>query len=98
MADSFRMRLSGSRDQLLDDLESCTGEKTRAKAVEKAARAYLRLVGGNVVQPGPGLLDELLEAADRRDLSGDEIARVLDVDELPLKFEPASWSVGNVDD
>ena len=45
MAEFFRWRLSGSRDQLLDDLENATGQNTKAKALDDAAQAYLRLVG-----------------------------------------------------
>lgn len=96
MPDSFRWRLSGTRDRLLEDLESCTGEKTKAKALDQASRTYLRLVGENMVEPGPGLLKELLEAADERGgLSAAEIAEILSTKEVPMEFEPASWSIGD---
>jgi len=95
MADSFRWRLTGSRGQLLLDLEDATGENTKAKALDEAGRAYLRLVGRNMVEPGPGLLHELLEAAEERGgLDAAEIAEILSTEELPLQYEPAEWSVG----
>lgn len=96
MADSFRWRLSGTRDRLLEDLENCAGENTKAKALDQASRTYLRLVGGNIVEPGPGLLEELLETADERGgLSAAEIAEILSTQEIPVGFEPASWSIGD---
>jgi len=56
MADSFRWRLTGSRGQLLLDLEEATGENTKAKALDEAGRAYLRLVEGESARRGrPGL-------------------------------------------
>ena len=95
MADSFRWRLTGTRDRLLDDLEDCTGENTKAKALDQAGQAYLRLVGRNMVEPGPGLLHELLNAAEERGgLNAAEIAEILSTEELPLQYEPAEWSVG----
>jgi len=60
------------------DLEDATGENTKAKALDEAGRAYLRLVGRNMVEPGPGLLHELLEAAEERGgLDAAEIAEIL---------------------
>lgn len=98
MADSFRWRLSGTRDRLLEDLENCTGENTKAKALEKACCVYLQLIGGNLVKPGPGLLVELLTAADEQGrLSASEIAEILATDEIPIEFEPATWTVGITD-
>jgi len=95
MADSFRWRLTGTRDQLLADLVDATGENTKAKTLDEAARAYLRLVGRNTVESGPGLLHELLETAEMRGgLDAEEIAEILTTDELPLEYEPAEWSVG----
>lgn len=95
MADSFRWRLSGTRDQLLEALEDATGQNTKAKALDDAAQAYLRLVGGNIVRPGPGLVEELLETADAQGgLRAEEIAAILSESELPLEYEPAKWSVG----
>ncbi len=94
MADSFRWRLTGTRDQLLADLVDATGENTKAKALDDAGRAYLHLVGRNMVEPGPGLLHELLEAAEKRGgLDASEIAEILATEELPLEYEPAEWSV-----
>ncbi|WP_435145902.1 hypothetical protein [Halobaculum sp. P14] len=96
MPDSFRWRLSGRRDVLLDDLEACTDQNTKAKALDDACRAYLRLVGGNAVEPGRGVIGELLAAAeDRGGLSAEEIAEIIATDELPLTYEPATWSVGS---
>jgi len=95
MANSFRWRLTGTRDQLLGELVDATGENTKAKALDDAGRAYLRLVGRNIVEPGPGLLHELIEAAEERGgLDAAEIAEILATEELPLQYEPAEWSIG----
>ncbi len=49
-----------------------------------------------MVEPGPGLLHELLETAEERGgLDAVEIVEILATEELPLKYEPAEWSVGN---
>ena len=60
MAESFRWRLSGNRDRLLEDIEEATGENTMAKALERAVLGYLRLTGNNAVVPGAGAFEELL--------------------------------------
>ncbi len=97
MANSFRWRLTGTRDQLLYELVDATGENTKAKALDDAGRAYLRLVGRNMVEPGPGLLHELLEAAEERGgLDAAEIAEILATEELPLEYEPAEWTIAEV--
>lgn len=89
------MRLNENRDQRLDDLVEATGEETRSKAVDAASKAFLDLVGGNMVRPGRGRLEELLSAAEERGgLSAEEIAEVLSTEDLPVRYEPASWSVG----
>ena len=57
-------------------------------------RAYAKLVGGTAVQPGPGVLDELLRTADEQgSLRAEEIAEIIDMEELPVQFEPATWSL-----
>lgn len=95
MAESFRMRLNESRSQRLKDLVQATGESTQAKAVDAATRTYLELVGGNMVRPGQGVLDEVLEAAEERGgLSAGEIAEILSTQDLPIKYEPPTWSIG----
>ena len=100
MADSLRLDLTvRSRESLLDDLEAATGEPTKARRVDTAMRAYGKLVGGTAVQPGAGVLDELLRAADKQgSLRAEEIAKILDIEELPIQFESATWSVGQVGD
>lgn len=64
MAESFRWRLSGNRDRLLEDLEEATGENTKAKALERAVAGYFWLTGNNAVVPGAGAFEELLATAD----------------------------------
>jgi len=95
MADSLRLDLTvRSRESLLDDLEAATGEPTKARRVDTAMRAYAKLVGGTAVQPGPGVLDELLRTADEQgSLRAEEIAEIIDMEELPVQFEPATWSL-----
>lgn len=95
MADSYRWRLSGNRDSLLESLVDVTDEQTKSKALEAAVVGYLRLAGGNIVVPGDGALEELLATADERgSLTAAEIAEILATDELPVEYEPANWAVG----
>lgn len=99
MADSYRWRLSGNRGALLEDLVDVTDEQTKAKALEAAVVGFLRLAGQNGVEPGQGALEELLATADERgSLTAAEIAEILATDELPVKYEPATWTIGVVDD
>lgn len=96
MPDSFRWRLTGRREQLLDDLESRTAQNTKAKALDDVIRAYLRLVGRNSVEPGRGALANLLTVAEENGgLSASEIAEILAVNELPVEYEPATWRIGS---
>lgn len=97
MANSFRWKLqSNRREEKLDELIEATGENTKAKALDRAVEAYLALVGGNEVVPQRGVVDELLQEAEARGgLEAEEIAAILgDEGDLPVEFEPATWSVG----
>jgi len=97
MADSFRWKLgSNRREQKLDELLEATGENTKAKALDQAVEAYLALVGGNEVMPSRGVVDELLQEAEARGgLDAEEIAEILgNESDLPVEFEPATWSIG----
>ncbi len=79
----------------MEDLEDATGENTKAKALERAVLGYLRLTGQNAVTSGAGAFEELLATADERgSLNAEEIAEILATDELPIEYEPATWSVG----
>lgn len=64
--------------------------------LDTAAETYLRLVGGSPVCPSErdGALTELLQKTDERGpLSGDETAEILVDHELPVQYEPVTWSV-----
>jgi len=74
-------------------LKKATGEKTTSGALDVATRYYLRMVGGNEVDP-QGRLVELMQLAEEQgSVTPQEIADVLDVDDLPIEAN-LEWSVG----
>jgi len=89
----MRIRNTEYREQLWNALRDATGESTTSGALDAAAVTYLELAGGTTVRP-TGKIEELMQLAeDQGSVTPDEIADVLDVDELPVEHE-REWSVG----
>jgi len=77
----------------MDALLEATGENTKSKAIDRAAEFYIKMAGDSVAVP-KGAFEELMATAERQgSVTSEEIAEVLDTEELPVEAE-LSWSVG----
>jgi len=93
VCNSMRLRITDSRERMIDALLEATGENTKSKAIDTAIAHYCACAGDNVAQP-QGTHEELMQLAIKRgSLTPQEIAQVLDTDSLPVKYN-ADWSVG----
>ena len=89
----MRIKTTEDRDRLWENLCEATGENARSKALDRAARYYLRMCGG-VAAYGRGDIQTLLDAAEEQgSLTAPEIAAILDERELPVTYNTTS-SVG----
>ena len=89
----MRIKTAEQRDRLWEDLCEATDENARSKALDRAARYYLRMCGG-VAAYGRGDIQTLLdEAGAQGSLTAPKIAGILDERELPVTYETGS-SVG----
>jgi hypothetical protein len=89
----MRIRSNEKRERKWDSLKEATGKSTTSGALDVAANYYLRMRGGTTAVPH-GKLDELMQRADEQgSVNAEEIAEVLDVDELPVSAS-TTWSVG----
>ena len=89
----MRIEITEDRNRLWKNLCEATGENARSKALDQAARYYLRMCGG-VAAYGRGNIQTLLDEAEAQgSLTASEIAAILDERELPVTYETTS-SVG----
>ena len=89
----MRIRSTDKRNRKWNHLQEATGESTVAGALDVAANYYLKMAGGTTAAP-TGALEELLRLADEQgSVTPEEIAEVLDVNELQVRAS-TEWSVG----
>jgi len=89
----MRIKTTDDRERLWENLCEATDEQARSKALDRAARYYLRMCGG-VAAYGRGDIQTLLDAAEEEgSLTASQIAAILDERELPVTYETTS-SVG----
>ena len=89
----MRIEKTDARAKKWEDLKAATGESATSKALDRAADYYLRMRGDTTAVP-QGKLTELMSAAKSKgSLTPEEIADILDTDELPVRCE-VSISVG----
>jgi hypothetical protein len=89
----MRIKTTDDRERLWENLCEATGEQARSKALDRAARYYLRMCGG-VAAYGRGDIQTLLDAAEEEgSLTASQIATILDERELPVSYDTHS-SVG----
>jgi len=89
----MRIKSTDTRERLWENLCEATDEQARSKALDRAARYYLRMCGG-VAGYGRGDIQALLDKAEAQgSLTAPEIAAILDERELPVTYETTS-SVG----
>ena len=75
-------------------LVEASDEKTKSKAIDKAAEFYIKMRGNNVAIP-TGAFAELMERADHQgSVTPEEIAKILDTEQLPVEAT-TTWSVGD---
>jgi len=88
--------MNDRRKRIYESLVDATDENAKSKALDDAARYYLRMAGGNAANP-TGALTELLAAAEEQgSLTGAEIAEILDSPELHVDYQ-TEFSVGGSD-
>lgn len=76
-----------------EHLKEATGKGHTSKALDQAVRYYLRMHGSTHAYPS-GVIDEVLDAAEAEgSLTAQQIADILNVDELQVAYE-ISRSVG----
>jgi hypothetical protein len=86
--------MTESREHRLENLLEATGENTKSKALDRAADYYLKMAGDTTAMP-TGAVEKLMErAVEQGSVTPEEIAEVLDTEELPVEAE-TNWSVGS---
>ncbi len=89
----MRIEKTDARARKWEYLKEVTGESATSKALDRAADYYLRMHGDTTAVP-QGRLIELMNAAQNRgSLTPEEIAEILDTEELPVRCQ-ISVSVG----
>lgn len=90
----MRLRMNEDRKRRIENLQEATGEATKSKAIDKAARYYVRMAGNNDAVP-TGAVAEIMElAAKQGSVTPEQIADCLDTKELPVTAQ-TEWSVGD---
>lgn len=74
-------------------LGACPREWTTSGALDVATRYYLRMVGGNAVDPQGRLVELMQMAEDQGSVTPEVIADVLNTEEVPIDAN-LNWSVG----
>lgn len=73
-----------------------TGEGTKSGSLDVAADYYLKMSGGNPAVPNGAVPALMEQAVEEGSLTPDEIADILDTDELPVKYSH-EWSTGRIE-
>lgn len=90
----MRIETTDERDRLYSNLVEATGQRAKSKAIDDAARYYLRMHGG-VAGYAPGTINKLLTKAEQEgSLTAPEIAEILDERELSVEYE-TSMEIGS---
>jgi len=83
----MRIQKTDTRERKWNNLKEATDESTVSGALDTAADFYLRMVGDTAAIP-KGQFEELLDIArDQGSVTPEEIADILDSDELPVEVE-----------
>jgi len=89
----MRIEATDVRERKWENLKEATGEGHKSTALDAAADYFLQMAGGTTAVPN-GRVEELMErAVEQGTVTPEEIAEILDTDELPVEAE-VSWSVG----
>ncbi len=91
----MRLRMTDSRKQRFQDLQEALDEKTKSKALDKAAKYTVRMRGGTTAVP-KGAIAELMQLAEEQgSVTVAEIADVLDTPEVTVEYK-SRWTVGEL--
>jgi len=89
----MRIEATDARERKWENLKEATGEGHKSTALDAAADHYLKMAGGTTAVPN-GRVAQLLElATEQGSVTPEQIAAVLDTDELPVSAE-TNWTVG----
>ncbi|WP_227379918.1 hypothetical protein [Haladaptatus halobius] len=86
--------MTDTRERRMEYLLEATGEKS--KVLDRAAEFYLQMRGDTAAVPNGAFVDLMEKAEQQGSVTAEEIAAVLDTEELPVKAQ-MSWSVGQID-
>ncbi|MFC4550083.1 MULTISPECIES: hypothetical protein [Halorussus] len=90
----MRIEATDARKRKWENLKEATGKGHKSTALDTAADYYLKMCGGTTAVP-TGAVEELMDLAVRQgSVTPEEIADVLDSEELRVEAE-TSWSVGS---
>jgi len=90
----MRIEKTDARARKWEYLKEATGESATSKALDRAADYYLRMRGDTTAIPN-GKIAELMTAAKKQgSLTPEEIAEILDTDDLPVQCE-VTVSIGD---
>ncbi len=90
----MRIEKTDARARKWDHLKEATGENATSKALDRAADYYLRMRGDTAAIPKGKVQQLMTEAGTKGSLTPEEIASILNTDELPIRCE-VSISVGH---
>ena len=90
----MRIEKTDARAKKWKYLKEATGESATSKALDRAADYYLRMRGDTTAVPKGRLAELMSTAKSRGSLTPEEIAEILDTEELPVSCE-VSVSVGH---
>jgi hypothetical protein len=95
----MRLRTDERRDRILEDAQAALDESTKSEAIIKSCKYVARMAGGTTAIP-EGKIAQLLAAAEEAgSLTGEEIADILDTEEIAVDYSTStSWSVETGDE
>jgi hypothetical protein len=85
--------MTDSRELRMEYLLEATGEKTKSKALDRAAEFYLQMRGDTAAVPNGAFVDLMEKAEKQGSVTAEEIAEILYTNVMPVKAE-TSWSIG----
>ncbi len=89
----MRIKKTEARAQKWEYLKEATGESATSKALDQAADYYLRMRGETTAVPKGKIIELMTAAQNQGSLTSEQIAEILDTDELPVQCE-VSINVG----
>ena len=89
----MRIEATDARERKWENLKEATGKGHKSTALDTAADYYLKMAGGTTAAPTGAVAELMALVTEQGSVTPEEIADVLDTDELPVDAE-TRWSVG----